>query len=42
MSGHKPSNFQLQSSLTSRLYCILYFPASFKMMGNTQWQSSTS
>lgn len=35
MSGHKPSNSQLQSSWTSRLYCILYFPASFKMSGTT-------
>lgn len=35
MSVLKPSNSQLQSSWTSRLYCILYFPASFKMSGTT-------
>lgn len=35
MSGHKPSNSQHQGSWTSRLYCILYFPASLKISGNT-------
>lgn len=35
MSSHKPSNSQLQSTWTARLYCILYFPASFKMSGTT-------
>jgi hypothetical protein len=34
MSVHKPSNSQLQSSWTSRLYGIMYVPASFKMVRN--------